>query len=278
METKKKKRKKGGALYSKILFLLILVGTCMLLYPTFSEWWNSRYRLRDISEYIRDEEEISQEKYEEEWANANLFNSMIYAHHGLKDLSADEKKLYDSCLNIGNNGVMGFLEIPVIRLSLPVFHGTSEAVLRTGAGHIEGTSLPVGGEGTHCALSGHRGLVSADLFTNLDKIAEGDLFMLRILGETLTYKVDKISIVLPNDTELLLPEEGMDYCTLVTCTPYGINSHRLLIRGVRTDNLKNFSLSVTADAMQIDPVILSPIFALPILLIWLLWLKIKKRF
>ena len=206
-----------------------------------------------------------------------MFNQEIFRHQKVAALTDEEKELYNSCLNVSGNGVMGYVDIPIIRVSLPIFHGTSDVVLQSGVGHMESTSLPVGGENTHAALSGHRGLVSANLFTNLDRVMEGDLFMLRVLGETLTYKVDKISIVLPEETELLEPVYGMDYCTLVTCTPYGVNSHRLLVRGHRVENIKNLSLTVTPDAMQIDPILISPLFATPILLAMLIRLMLRKR-
>ena len=263
-------------LYTKILVLLLIAGACMLLYPTFADWWNARLQFNDISEYLQNEEQLTSENYDEEWEKARLFNQAIYSHYGLVALTDSERALYNSCLNVGNKGVMGYIDIPIIRVSLPIYHGTSDAVLQTGVGHMENTSLPVGGESTHSALSGHRGLLSANLFTNLDRIVEGDIFMLRVLGETLTYRVDKISIVLPDETELLNPVYGMDYCTLVTCTPYGVNSHRLLVRGHRIENIKNLSLTVTPDAMQIDPILISPLFATPILLALLIRLMLKR--
>ena len=264
-------------LYSKILVLLLIVGACLLIYPSFAEWWNSRFQLRDISDYLNNEAQLTEENYDEEWEKARMFNQAIFNHHKVAKLTDEERELYNSCLNIGSNGVMGYVDIPIIRVSLPIYHGTSDVVLQTGVGHMESTSLPVGGENTHAALSGHRGLISANLFTNLDRVAEGDLFMLRVLGETLTYKVDKISIVLPSETKLLEPVEGMDYCTLVTCTPYGINSHRLLVRGHRVPNINNLSLTVAPDAMQIDPILISPLFAAPMLLALLIRLILKKR-
>ena len=163
-------------------------------------------------------------------------------------------------------------------MSLPIYHGVDEAVLQIAVGHIEGSSLPVGGEGTHCVISGHRGLPSAKLFTNLDEMEEGDLFMMRVLDETLTYEVDQIRIVEPEDLSALEIEEGKDLCTLVTCTPYGINSHRLLVRGHRVENMESAnSIRVTADAMQIDPVMVAPVIAVPILLILLIWLLVHYR-
>lgn len=264
-------------LYTKFLILLLLAGACMLLYPTFADWWNSQFQVRDIAKYLEQEQQLTAQDYAAEWEKARRFNQIIYNHHGLVSLTAEERALYNSCLNVGGNGVMGYVEIPIIRVSLPVYHSTSDTVLQTAIGHLENTSLPIGGENNHSALSGHRGLLSASLFTNLDRIVEGDLFMLRVLGETFTYQVDKISIVLPEETELLEPVKGMDYCTLVTCTPYGINSHRLLVRGHRIENIKKLSLTVTPDAMQIDPVLISPLFAAPMILALLIGLIFKRQ-
>ncbi|MGN1003486.1 MAG: class C sortase, partial [Oscillospiraceae bacterium] len=168
------------------------------------------------------------------------------------------------------------IEIPEIKCSLPIYHGTDESVLQIAVGHIDWTSLPAGGESTHCVLSGHRGLPSAKLFTNLDQLVEGDIFMLRILDETLTYEVDQILIVEPNDVDALQIVEGEDLCTLVTCTPYGINTHRLLVRGHRIENQEEAkTVRVTADALQIEPLIVAPIVAIPMLLVLLIWLLFK---
>ena len=173
---------------------------------------------------------------------------------------------------------MGYIEIPSIDVHLPIYHGTDDAVLQIAVGHLEWTSLPVGGESTHCVLSGHRGLPSARLFTDLDQLKEGDYFMLNILDETLTYEVDQIRIVEPQETDDLLIVEGEDLVTLVTCTPYGINTHRMLVRGRRiaTEEVRAVR-RVTADAIQIEPIIVAPFVALPILLVLLIVLLIPKR-
>ena len=172
---------------------------------------------------------------------------------------------------------MGYIEIPSIKVSLPIYHGVDEAVLQIAVGHIEGSSLPVGGENSHCVISGHRGLPSAKLFTNLDQLKEGDIFMMRVLDETLTYEVDQIRIVEPEDLSNIGIVEGEDLCTLVTCTPYGVNSHRLLVRGHRIENIDASSIRVTADALQIDPVIVAPVVAAPILLLLLIVLLVRYR-
>jgi len=181
-------------------------------------------------------------------------------------------------LNLSGSGVMGYVEIPTIQCTLPIYHGTDDSVLSIAIGHLEWTSLPVGGESTHAVLSGHRGLPSAKLFTDLDKLIEGDIFILRILDEILTYQVDKISIVEPKDTEGLMIEEGRDLCTLVTCTPYGINTHRLLVRGHRIENIEESKvIRVTADAVQIDPMVVAPIALIPILFVFMIILMFSDN-
>ena len=179
---------------------------------------------------------------------------------------------------MSGNGIIGYIEIPSIGCSLPIYHGTDEAVLQIAVGHIAGTSLPVGGQGTHCVLSGHRGLPSAKLFTDLDKMVDGDIFVLRVLDETLTYVVDRILIVEPYEMDALEIEAGKDYCTLVTCTPYGINTHRLLVRGHRIENIAQAKIvRVTADAVQIEPLIVAPIVAIPLLLLLLILLLLPGQ-
>ena len=193
-------------------------------------------------------------------------------------MSDDEWEDYYKLLNVSGNGIIGYIEIPQIKVALPLYHGVDEAVLQIAVGHIEGSSLPTGGTGTHCVISGHRGLPSASLFTNLDELVEGDVFMMRVLDETLTYEVDQIRIVEPTDLSSLEIEEGKDLCTLVTCTPYGINSHRLLVRGHRIENLETASnIRVTADAMQIDPVLVAPMVAVPLLILLIIWILVYYR-
>lgn len=184
-------------------------------------------------------------------------------------MNEEERAVYENTLNVTADGMMGYVEIPTINCVLPIYHGTDDVVLDSAIGHIEGSSLPVGGESTHCVISGHRGLPSAKLFTNLDKLTEGDTFMLRILDEVLTYEVDQIHIVLPDEVDDLAIIEGKDLCTLVTCTPYGVNSHRLLVRGHRIENLSD-EIRITADASQIEPKIVAPFVAIPVLIILLI--------
>ena len=191
-------------------------------------------------------------------------------------LTEAEQEEYESLLNLSGNGILGYIEIPSLKCSLPIYHGTDESVLQIAIGHIAGSSLPVGGKSTHCVLSGHRGLPSAKLFTDIDKLAVGDRFMIRVLDETLTYEVDQILIVEPQEMDALAIEPGKDLCTLVTCTPYGINTHRLLVRGHRVKNQSN-NIRITADALQIDPMLVAPLVAAPLLLILLILLLVKTR-
>lgn len=265
-------------LSSIILVLIFIIGLSLLLYPSFSDYWNSFHQSRAIASYAQSVTTIDDDQYEKMWAQAQEYNTTLAKKQNRWVLSEEEYEEYEGLLNIGGTGIIGYIEIPTIKVSLPIYHGVDEAVLQIAVGHIEGSSLPVGGEGTHCVISGHRGLPSAKLFTNLDEMEEGDLFMMRVLDETLTYEVDQIRIVEPEDLSALEIEEGKDLCTLVTCTPYGINSHRLLVRGHRVENMESAnSIRVTADAMQIDPVMVAPVIAVPILLILLIWLLVHYR-
>lgn len=221
---------------------------------------------------------MDEEKYMEIWDAAAKYNTSLLDRHNSYLLSEEQKTEYEELLNLAGNGVMGYVEIPSIGCSLPIYHGTAESVLQIAVGHLEWTSLPVGGLSTHCVISGHRGLPSAKLFTDLDELAEGDIFMLRVLNEILTYEVDKISIVEPDETEKLLIEADKDYCTMVTCTPYGINTHRLLVRGHRIANIEESKvIRVTADAIQIDPMIVAPIALIPILIIFMFILLLSDN-
>lgn len=261
-----------------ILVLVFITGLSLLLYPSLSDYWNSFHQSRAIVGYAEAVSRIDDVDYEKIWNAAVTYNEKLLSGGNRWFLNEKEQEEYDSLLNISGNSVMGSVEIPKINVSLPIYHGTDEGVLQVAVGHIAGSSLPVGGSGTHCVISGHRGLPSAKLFTNLDQMEKGDTFMLRVLDETLTYEVDQILIVEPDDISALDIEEGKDYCTLVTCTPYGVNTHRLLVRGHRIENQKDASsVRVTADAMQIDPVIVAPVVAAPMLLILLIVLLITTR-
>lgn len=265
--------------FSTILLILVFfVGLSLLLYPTASDYWNSFHQSHAISIYTEQVAGMNDERYQEMLADAEAYNRSLLGKSCRYDLTKKEQAEYESLLNISGNGIMGYIEIPTINCSFPIFHGTDESVLQSAIGHIAGTSLPVGGESTHCVLSGHRGLPSARLFTDLDKLTVRDTFILRVLDETLTYEVDQIRIVLPYEMKDLEIEEGMDYCTLVTCTPYGINSHRLLVRGHRIDNIADATpLRVTADAMQIEPLLMAPVLAIPLLILLFIALLLPKH-
>jgi len=269
--------KKKGNFLNILLVLVFLVGLSLLLYPSVSDYWNSFHQTRAIATYAEEVATLDNEQYDELWAAAQQYNRSLTERGNAYVLSEEQKEAYEELLDVSGLGVMGYIEIPEIDVSLPVYHGTEESVLQIAVGHLEWSSLPVGGESTHCVLSGHRGLPSAKLFTNLDRLTEGDIFMLRVLDEVLTYEVDQILIVEPQETGTLRIEEGKDYCTLVTCTPYGINTHRLLVRGHRIENIEESkAIRVTADAMQIEPVIVAPIVAAPILLCLMLWVLLRK--
>lgn len=254
-----------------ILVLILIAGLSLLLYPTVSDWWNSMHQSRAIASYAEAIEKVDTAAYESARASARIYNRSIPNDRIRFVMTDEQREIYNEELNLAGDGIMGIIEIPNLGVELPIYHGTSESVLQVAIGHIEGTSLPIGGEGTHSALSGHRGLPSARLFTDLDKLMEGDVFLLHVLDETLTYQVDQILIVKPWELEGLNIEEGKDYCTLVTCTPYGINSHRLLVRGIRIETVEEKApVRVTADAVRIEPILVAPMIAAPILLVLLM--------
>ena len=260
-----------------VLLLVLLIGLSLLLYPTVRDYWNSFHQTQAIASYAEAVAELDDVSYEQYWEEAQAYNETLRSNSHRYQPTENETKQYENLLNISGNGIMGYIEIPAIGVSLPIYHGVEDTVLQIAIGHIEGSSLPVGGPGTHCVVSGHRGLPSAKLFTDLDKLAAGDTFLLRVLDEVLTYEVDQIHIVEPHEVELLEIEEGQDLCTLVTCTPYGINSHRLLVRGHRVENQESASsIRITADAMQIEPVLVAPAVAAPMLLLLFIWLLVSS--
>lgn len=269
--------------FSTVLLLVtLMIGISLLLYPTISDYWNSFHQSRAIAGYAEAVAQMDEIDYEKIWNDAVEYNKELQTRSNHWFLTEEQQEEYESILNVSGNGIMGYIEIPSIKVSLPIYHGVDEGILQVAIGHIEGSSLPVGGKGSHCVISGHRGLPSAKLFTDLDQLAEGDIFMLRVLDETLTYEVDQILIVEPNDMSSLEFDEEKDYCTLVTCTPYGINSHRLLVRGHRVANLEESEeIRVTADAQQIDPVLITPALAGILLVLLLLgtfvWNRVRSR-
>ena len=264
-------KKKNNNWTTVFLVLLLLAGVSLLLYPSLSDYWNSMHQTRAIASYAETVSQLDTAQYDEMWKAAQDYNRSLAQRETAFALTDEQKAAYESLLDVSGLGVMGYIEIPEIDCSLPIYHGTEESVLQVAVGHLEWSNLPVGGEGTHCVLSGHRGLPSAKLFTNLDKLAVGDTFLLRVLDEVLTYEVDQILIVEPEQVDALGIVPGEDYCTLVTCTPYGINTHRLLVRGHRVENTPEAArMHVTADATQFDPLLVAPVLAIPVLLLLLM--------
>ena len=252
-----------------ILILIFLVGLSVMLYPTISDYINQKNQSRAVASYSEEVENLSDVDYQAYFDAADDYNRRL-AETPDAFYRPEQVSGYTDTLDVSGTGIMGYITISKIGVELPVYHGTSDGVLQVAAGHLEGSSLPVGGAGTHAVISAHRGLPSAKLFTNLDELEVGDTFTITVLDRVLTYEVDQISIVLPTETDLLQPVEGKDYVTLMTCTPYGINTHRLLVRGKRIENAENQKhIRVTADALRIEPVIVAPALAVPMLLVML---------
>ena len=277
-----KKKKKGSSFTTWLLVLIMLAGLSLLLYPTFADWWNSFHATRAIASYSEAIADMDTSTLDTMWNEAVEYNSKYFQpNSALSNISDEHQEVYNQTLDVTGTGIMAYIEIPKIRVELPIYHGTEDVVLQIAIGHLENTTLPVGGASTHCVISGHRGLPSAKLFTDIDQLVEGDTFIIQTLGRTLTYEVDQIRVVLPTELANLVIEENMDYCTLVTCTPYGVNTHRLLVRGKRTENAEG-EIYVPADAAQIQPIYIAPFIGIPILLILLIYLLIstsrRKRY
>lgn len=257
-----------------ILILIFLVGLSVMLYPSVSDAVNRKHQSRAVAGYAEEVEQLSDADYQTYFDAADAYNRQLNTTPNAF-YKPDLVSGYAQTLDISGTGIMGYITIPKISVELPIYHGTDEGVLQVAAGHLEGSSLPVGGAGTHAVISAHRGLPSAKLFTNLDALKEGDTFTIKILDRTLTYQVDQIRIVEPDDLSELSVVEGQDYVTLLTCTPYGINTHRLLVRGVRIDNADGPTF--TSEAYELDSAMLTPIVAAPLLLILLIILLVKYR-
>ena len=271
-------KKNKNRITTVLLALVFLAGLSLLLYPTVSDYWNSFHASRAVAAYAQEVADLNGEEYDRLLAAARDYNARVAQRSNTFALTEEEAAEYQSLLNMDGTGIMGYIEIPNIKLSLPIYHGTEESVLQIAVGHLDWSALPVGGEGTHCVLSGHRGLPSAKLFTNLDQLREGDTFTLRALDEVLCYEVDQIRVVEPQDTDALLPEPGQDLCTLVTCTPYGVNTHRLLVRGHRIENPDSAdAIRVTSDAMQIEPILVAPAVGVPLALLAVAALLLSDR-
>lgn len=257
-----------------LLILFFLIGLSLLLYPAVSNWWNSQRASRAIVDYDTVRKHMTDADYEAMFAAAEGYNQRI-GQIDFPLMYHEQVTGYEEALNVDGSGVMGYITIPKINVKLPINHGTSEGVLQKSVGHLTGSSLPTGGKGNHCVLSAHRGLPSAKLFTDLDLMRIGDRYTLTILNRELVYEVDRILTVLPQEVEPLYPVAGEDYCTLVTCTPYGVNSHRLLVRGHRVTAETPISTLIQEDAIGLQPYSAAPLLAFPVLLVWML-LPVKK--
>ncbi|MGN1403461.1 MAG: class C sortase [Ruminococcus sp.] len=276
----RKKKSKFNVISTVILIVLLLVGLSVMLYPTVSNWWNSRVQSYAVAEYDQAVEQMDNSEKEQLLANAHAYNAALNQVYAPFE-NYDELPDYEEQLNISGTGIMGYITIPKIKVELPIYHGTSAEILNVAVGHLQGSSLPVGGTDTHAVISAHRGLPSAKLFSDLDQMAEGDTFTITILDEVLTYEVEKIMIVEPDEIDKLAVIPGGDYVTLMTCTPYGVNTHRLLVRAHRIDTVYPHNIKVTADAVQLDSMSVVPFIAVPLFLLLLLkWIfggKKKKK-
>ena len=252
-----------------ILIIIFLLGLFILLYPSISQYYNSFVQSKAVSDYDKLFINMGNKDYSSLFEEANNYNQKLLK---LRYPLSQYQQLpnYKNILNINNDGMMGYISINKIKVEIPIYHGTSESVLNVAVGHLEGTSLPVGGESTHSVLSAHRGLPSAKLFTDLNKLELGDIFEITILDRKLTYQIDNIVVVDPKDISNLKIIEGKDYITLLTCTPYGLNTHRLLVRGKRIENINDYKIYVTTEAFKINNLIVAPIVATPIIIILIL--------
>ena len=284
---KQLKKRRSRRLTNFLLVFILVIGLGILAYPSFSEYWNSFHSSRAIATYAEQVANLDAEKYQAIWEAALDFNEKLQAEGNHWAITPERHAEYEELLNVSGSGIMGYITIPKAEIDLPVYHGVSDGVLQIAIGHIEGSSLPVGSRhsneedfldvdfGSHCILSGHRGLPSARLFSDIDMLEVGDTFVLNILDQTLTYEVDQITIIEPSDMSELQIIPGRDLCTLLTCHPYGINTHRLLVRGSRIENEKQkLHIRVTADAMKIAPIFVAPFIAVPVLILMVLWVII----
>ena len=271
---KKKKKKKKVSITNILLVLIMLTGIGILAYPSVSDWWNSMHATQAIAGYVEAVETMSKEEKEAIFAKAKEYNDSL--PNGVNfNISEEKYAEYASILDVTGTGIMGYIQIQSIGVNLPVYHGVDEGILQIAVGHIPGSSFPIGGERTHAVMSGHRGLPSAKLFSDLDKLKEGDVFTVTVLDETFTYMIDQIRIVLPEETDELAIVDDKEYATLVTCTPYGVNSHRMLMRGHRIANIDG--KATPADAVKIPTYIVIPAVGIPLLFVVLLGMLIYYR-
>ncbi len=272
-ESSRKVKSRASGRAADIFFTMILIiGIAVMAYPAVSNLWNSHTESRAISNYDHVLKDTSPEEKEKMWSEAIAYNESLTNTNARFDQSSSETAEYNKLLNIGGTGIMGYLKIPKLNIELPIYHGANEGTLRKGIGHVQGSSLPTGGPGTHAALSAHTGLPSAKLFSNLDRMKKGDIFIVKSVDHTMTYKVDQIKIVKPDNVKALDIVPGKDYCTLITCTPYGVNDHRLLVRGHRTANIEP-----EPNINPVDPVSIAMLIISGMLLILLVRKEIRKR-
>ncbi len=258
------------------MVICLIAGLCLIAYPSVANYWNTMHQAKTIMDYSDVVSKMDKEDYDAILESAREYNKKL-GETGIRWTMTDaEKEEYNRQLKIEGTDVMGYISMPKVHIKLPIYHGIDEEILQTSIGHMEATSLPVGGKNSHCAISGHRGLPSARLFTDIDKIREGDTWTIHVLNETLTYECDQVRIVLPDDLSEIQIEEGKDLCTLITCTPYGVNTHRLLVRGHRVPNANGYA-DITADGIQIEPKYIAPFLAAPILLILIILMLITTR-
>lgn len=270
-------KKKRNVISTAILVVLLLVGLSVMLYPTVSDWWNSRVQTRAIATYNQSVEQMDTGDKERLLMEAHSYNAAL-SHLTAPFTNWEDAGNYGKILDISGTGIMGYISIPKIQVELPIYHGTSAEVLNVAVGHLQGSSFPVGGENTHAVISAHRGLPSAKLFSDLDQLVEGDTFTVTILDEVLTYEVEKIFIVKPDELDKLAIIPGGDYVTLMTCTPYGVNSHRLLVRAHRVDTVYPHNVKVAADAVQLDSMSVVPFIAAPLFVgLLVFWIVSSRR-
>jgi sortase A len=275
----RRKKRRRSILTTLLLVLILLLGMAIIAYPTVSDWWNSFHQSRAIASYSEAVDSASEAEIQAIFDAAEAYNASLLEKDNPFAMTQENLDEYYSLLDVSGTGVMGYIQIPVIDVTLPIYHGTSEGVLQVAIGHLDWTALPIGGESTHAVLSGHRGLPSARLFTDLDKVIVGDYFTITSLNRTVTYEVDQIRIVEPQDVAELKTVPGEDYCTLVTCTPYGINTHRMLVRGRRIDNIEEARvIIVPPGAFRIPNYIAIPAIGIPLLFLFLLGLTVYSHF
>lgn len=274
-------KKKKGIFSTIFLLLMLLVGLSVMLYPTISDWWNSKVQTRAVANYEETVKNMKPEDYSRYFAEAEKYNRQLL-RLAAPFSSYDEIEGYEDVLNVSDTGIIGYITIPCIKVELPVYHGTSPEVLNIAAGHLQGSSLPIGGTNSHAVISAHRGLPSARLFTDLDQLDKGDLFTITVLDRVFTYEVEEILIVEPEETDKLSVIPNGDYVTLMTCTPYGINTHRMLIRSHRTENVEKHEVRIFADMVKVDPMLVIPFIAAPLFVILMcVWIfggrRIRKK-